>query len=696
MEKTVMTLSQLKRTGKPGKKPIVHPIRHAARDYLERGWKPVPIPSKMKHPTDVGWQLQEITLETVDRLFDRWSNVGLQHGSVSQGLCDLDLDCATAIELAPFFLPETGAIFGRKSAPASHWLYQSDAWQNAKQAVVGFDDPIAPDDEEAGEHGVRLLELRTGRVDKKGQLKGAVSLAPPSRHPSGETVRWSCDGDAAMVSGDELRKCAATLAAATLIVRHYPPPGKQHEAALVLGGWLARAGWDEDRIAHFVEAIATVAKDAEWKDRVTSAKNAVRKLAEGSNVPGWPRMKQMFDQVIVDKLAEWLEIEAQPRTIATPSLPQAEPRTIDEVLAAFAKWLKLKDLTPVYAILGTIAANLLPGDPVWLGLVAPPSSAKTELLNSTARLPGVVPAATLTQGALLSGVSKRQQAKDATGGLLRQIGEQGMLVLKDFGSILSMRPDAKNEMLAALREIYDGAWTRHLGTDGGKTLHWQGKMGMVFGVTGVIDQHYGVMGAMGDRFLLCRTEPTKDQFLRALQHAGKATKIMRAELAEAVAGLFVAAPREPRELSDSEARRIEDIVELAVRLRGAIVRDHHTKDIEAVLGAEGTGRFGLQLAQLLAGLDSLGVERGAAFKVIEKVAYDSVPPQRLAVFRFLKSKGAAVATGKIAAALKLPTSTVRRRLEELAAYDLVSRRARGHGKADMWTADWPPSHEDAL
>jgi hypothetical protein len=47
------------------------------------------------------------------------------------------------------------------------------------------------------------------------------------------------------------------------------------------------------------------------------------------------------------------------------------------------------------AVLGTIAANLLPGDPVWLGLVAPPSSAKTKILNSISTLPFVYQAVDL-------------------------------------------------------------------------------------------------------------------------------------------------------------------------------------------------------------------------------------------------------------------------------------------------------------
>lgn len=178
-----------------------------------------------------------------------------------------------------------------------------------------------------------------------------------------------------------------------------------------------------------------------------------------------------------------------------PTPQQHSPCAIGETLAVFERWLILPNLTPVYAVLGTVAANLLPGDPVWLGVIGPPSSAKTEILNSTSLLPHVVQAATLSIAGLLSGTSKQQYDKDAKGGLLRQIGDFGIVTLKDFGSILSMRPDAKAELLAALREIYDGAWTRHLGTDGGRTLAWRGKIGLLFGATSVIDIHYGVIGA---------------------------------------------------------------------------------------------------------------------------------------------------------------------------------------------------------
>ena len=398
-----------------------------------------------------------------------------------------------------------------------------------------------------------------------------------------------------------------------------------------------------------------------------------------------PAGKERYDDI--PRLVESAE-GLQEETAAPPNPAPASSCSIDELFEVFERWLVLSSRAPVYAVLGAVAANLLPGDPVWLGLVAPPSSAKTEILNSVSTLPFVLQAATVTPAALLSGTPKKQHHATAKGGLLRQIGEFGILALKDFGSILSMRPDAKAEVLAALREIYDGAWTRHLGTEGGKTLSWKGKIGLVFGATGVIDSHYSVIGAMGDRFLLCRLAPEAGQFKCAIKHAGAATGRMRNELAEAVAKLFARPRPDPRRLSEEEFDRLNRIVSLVVRLRGAIDRDRHSREMEAVYGAEGTGRLGLTLDRLLAGLDTLGVERETALNVVEAVAMDSVPPLRRAAFEYLRDHPGTAETSTVAQAINLPTNTVRRALEDLAAYHLVQRTSQGAGKADLWEA--PP------
>ena len=163
---------------------------------------------------------------------------------------------------------------------------------------------------------------------------------------------------------------------------------------------------------------------------------------------------------------------------------------------------------------------------MWLLVVGPPGGGKSEQLQGAAGLPDVHPAATITEAALLSGSPKREHAEGAKGGLLRQIGDFGIILCKDFGSVLSMHRDGRAQVLAALREVYDGSWTRHVGTDGGKTLHWEGKVGLIAGVTPTIDRHHAVMGAMGERFILFRLPEVDadEQARRALEHAGRETR----------------------------------------------------------------------------------------------------------------------------------------------------------------------------
>jgi hypothetical protein len=594
------------------------------------GYSPIPVISNTKRPPMDGWQTK---IDASDDEIELWSKLyphAQSTGLITTHTPTLDIDipndeAAKAVEdlVREHFDGRKGCIlvrFGR--APKRAIPFRTV--KPFKKITVNL---IAPN----GSGSEKLEFLGDGQ-----------QLVAFGIHPdTGEPYRWF-GGAPGEVKHYELPYLSEAEArqlvedAAALLCREFgykrgvERPCKGNGENGDVGGGAADWGYLADNIHKGRELhdslVALSAKLLTSGTDAGSVVNFLRGLMEKAECPHDERWQARYKDIprIVASFEKKQEAQA-----ANEAAPKLEPWTIERTLKVFDKWLILNDLTPVYAVLGTVAANQLPGDPIWLGLVGPPSSAKTELLNSTLLLPHVVPAATLTPAGLLSGTPKAQHHKGAKGGLLCEIGPFGIIVLKDFGSILSMRPDAKAEVLAALREVYDGAWTRHLGTEGGKTYSWQGKVGLLFGVTGVIDSHYGLIGAMGDRYLLSRVVPVeRGQFERALAHMGAASKQMREELAEAVAHLFAGERREPQKLTDAEARQIDGIISLVVRLRGAVERDHRTREMEAVLGAEGVARIGLTLERLLAGLDTLGVERAQALRVVESIAMDSVPPLR--------------------------------------------------------------------
>jgi hypothetical protein len=425
-----------------------------------------------------------------------------------------------------------------------------------------------------------------------------------------------------------------------------------------------------------------------------AAVNQLRALMEASKAPRDERWRARVREIpdAVDSAVEKYGKKPEPAEPAQPRASEGkQSAALEGVVATFNKWLLLPDLWPVYVTLGAIAANYLPGRPVWLGLLAPPSSAKTEILNSLSRLQKTELVTTLSPAALLSGTPKKQVAKSAKGGLLRQLGAFGILVMKDFTSVLGLHKDDLSAMLDALREIYDGKWVRHLGTEGGTAYKWEGKLGLLFGCTEAYDTHYAVIGTLGDRFLIYRL-PASDanQFEAALRHSGDQFKRMQEELAVATSGLFAGLDPlpTPPPLTAEESLRLKRAVVLACRLRGGVQRDRYSREIEAVFGAEGPGRLALALERLLAGLSIIGIDRTAALQIVDKVALDSVPPIRRKAYEALGP--VARKTRDVATDLGLPTITARRALEDITAQGLAVRKRvkTGEGKDgrdDTWT-----------
>jgi hypothetical protein len=166
--------------------------------YEDRGWALVPIGAGQKRPTTKGWPDRRFQLGDLDPN----GNFGVIMGPHSADLVDADLDCEEAIDLAPLYLPRTGARFGRASKPLSHWLY--GAVGARFEAIV---DPM---------NGHTLLELRAD-----GRHAGAhQTLFPPSIADDERRV-WDGDAiDPVTVDHRVLRLCMARLAIGCLVLRY--------------------------------------------------------------------------------------------------------------------------------------------------------------------------------------------------------------------------------------------------------------------------------------------------------------------------------------------------------------------------------------------------------------------------------------------------------------------------------------------
>lgn len=365
----------------------------------------------------------------------------------------------------------------------------------------------------------------------------------------------------------------------------------------------------------------------------------------------------------------------------------------------YQNWLEAEDLGPLQFVAATIAASRYDADPLWGMLIGGPGSGKTELLRSLSSIqtPPIHEVSTITVPGLLSGVSKRDRDDDAKGGLLAEIGEgPAVVVVKDWGSILSMDRHARGNLMAALREVYDGRWTRRIGEDGGMELHWHGKVGFLCGTTGAIDLHHGLMAELGERFVYFRlTNKRADrgkQAESALNNIGQFAE-MRHDLSDAMAELFNPFPPLPgigQFLSRPRREQLTALADFTSMARSAVNRDPYRRYvIENVPAPESPARLAGELAVLLGSLAAVGVEEQAAWRVVRKVAADSVPPVRAAILNALAAATRPMPLATIAAQVKPSKTTVLYSLEDLGSLGVLAK-LKGHtGAADLWKlSEW--------
>ena len=261
----------------------------AAKEYHKQGYVPVPIEPGTKECRVKKWQNLTHDNIDIDKLFPDGctKGIGILNGKPSGGLIDIDLDCPEARHAASILLPPTDRVWGRESAPDSHYGYRVDDLPEG--AAINFDGPD-------GEH---ICEIRG---------TGGYTVVPPTIMPDGEPCVWQSNGEPACIGFAELRQEVGKVASAVLIAKHWTV-GSRHNASLALAGGLLRAGWTVENVDSFIWCICCITEDIEIDDRAQCVRSTAEKFKQGNNVFGWPTLAELIGSDVVDRVCEWLGIQ---------------------------------------------------------------------------------------------------------------------------------------------------------------------------------------------------------------------------------------------------------------------------------------------------------------------------------------------------------------------------------------------------
>jgi len=355
------------------------------------------------------------------------------------------------------------------------------------------------------------------------------------------------------------------------------------------------------------------------------------------------------------------------------------------------KYLIIHDDTYIDLIWGVYFANFLDSSPVWLYLIGPAGSGKTEIVQSLGGYfdendnlihddsPYVVMRDTLTVNSLISGYTpddkrSKKVKKDYS---LMPLLDGKLFIIKDFTLMLKMRHDTFHEILGQLRAAYDGYLDRQVGQGKKSAI---AKFGLIACVTSEIDHHRHLLTSLGERCLSYRMPTiTKHEARKRGMKAtdGHLTSVQQTELARAAQVLMQTDPTVPTITSD-QRRQIVNIAAIIAKARTEIRRNPKTKEPD-LPEIEVPTRLSKQLVDLCLGVTMARNKRKVTrdeVTLIQKTALHSITPKRYILFKaLLKHYPDDVSCADLADELKFSPSAVDIWLDDLYLLDLVQRRS---------------------
>lgn len=356
-----------------------------------------------------------------------------------------------------------------------------------------------------------------------------------------------------------------------------------------------------------------------------------------------------------------------------------------EVYAEYRKWLYLPDPAVIDIIFGTILANRLEGDPLWVFIVAPPGMTKTTLIQTVADCREIEAISTLTPRTLISG--SNMGGVDPS--LIPKLDKK-VLTIKDFTTILNMNQQAREEIFGIFRDIYDGECVKPFGH--GITRRYKSKFGIIACVTPAIETFVEKETALGERFLRFSMSLPKSikehmTYIRRATENIKNKNNMSASMREIGAQVLNYKFNLDVEIPESIHSKVLYLSMWTAQLRGTIIRDKFSKEILYSPFQELATRISQQYEKLLIGIgafrriDKVGE---LEFSRVRKLALGSVPSKLEEAVRKLYKWGKkrTFQTSELASMIRLPQSTVQQTINSLYILGVLRKVKRSSVKTE--------------
>lgn len=344
-------------------------------------------------------------------------------------------------------------------------------------------------------------------------------------------------------------------------------------------------------------------------------------------------------------------------------------KTAEEVYTTYTHWLELTNTNVLDVLYGTMIANRLPGDPLWLFLVAPSGGTKSELIMSFDDVQNIMPISTLTPHTLISG------ATFAGGGdpsLIPRL-DQKILTIKDLTNLLNMNQIQREEIFGQLRDAYDGKASKPFGN--GLFRVYESKFGIVCGVTPAIELYTEGQTALGERFLRwsikspTTLEAERKIIMRAM-HNTTQEELMREQLKNCAKETLNFDYKKPPKIDVSIEDRIMNLAQWTATLRGTINRDKYTREITHKPFKELATRLAKQYYKELLGIGMfrrIHTITDNEYDILRHLAISTIPTKMKEFIRIMYTGGRETgwSTRKLSDIIRLPQNTCERTAEDL-------------------------------